>query len=170
VYHLQISQFPHNVSRFNLDGRELRTILYPWVSERVFELGEHKWSPQEANLTVLEGPELPVQSLSMGRGWGAAERQGQDVTRSVLAQARQELSAQAQPQPGAASAPAGAAPAAAPQVDSLAAGVELASLLGPDAVRLLAAWREVAGRAAGLSPSETLALAERQLAGPTDGR
>jgi hypothetical protein len=50
-----------------------------------------------------------------------------------------------------------------PEADQLALGVELASLLGPDASRLLAAWREVAARASGLSPSESLALAERQL-------
>ena len=51
------------------------------------------------------------------------------------------------------------------EVDELALGVELAALLGPDASRLLAAWREVAARASGLSPSESLALAERQLRG-----
>ena len=50
-----------------------------------------------------------------------------------------------------------------PGSDELALGVELAALLGPDALRLLAAWRDVAVRASGLSPSESLALAERQL-------
>jgi hypothetical protein len=50
-----------------------------------------------------------------------------------------------------------------PEADQLGIGVELAALLGPDATRLLAAWREVAARASGLSPSESLALAERQL-------
>ena len=38
--------------------------------------------------------------------------------------------------------------------DALALGVALATLLGPDAERLLAAWREVSTRAAGLAPSE----------------
>ena len=52
--------------------------------------------------------------------------------------------------------------------DQLALGVELAALLGPDASRLLAEWREVAGRATGLSPSETLALAERKLRESSD--
>jgi hypothetical protein len=54
-------------------------------------------------------------------------------------------------------------PAGAPLADPLALGVQLASLLGEDPAALLAAWREVAARASGLAPSESLALAEREL-------
>jgi hypothetical protein len=170
VYHLQLRQFPHMVNRFNLGERELRAILYPWVSERIFELGEHKWISHEATLTVIEGPELPMSSLQLGRGWGQAERQGTDVTKRMLALAREELAA-AQQAPAAAQPNPGGPAAAAPQgSDPLAAGVELAALLGTDAARLLAAWRSVASRAPGLTPSESLALAERDLAGPPGGR
>jgi hypothetical protein len=52
--------------------------------------------------------------------------------------------------------------------DPLALGVELAGLLGADPARLLAAWRGVAARSSGLAPSESLALAEREL-GREDG-
>lgn len=41
--------------------------------------------------------------------------------------------------------------------------LQLASLLGGDAERLLASWRQIAERAPGLTPSESLALAERQI-------
>jgi hypothetical protein len=46
--------------------------------------------------------------------------------------------------------------------DSASAAV-LAGLLGAEAERLLAAWRAVAARTGGLAPSESLALAEREL-------
>jgi hypothetical protein len=214
-YHLEIRDFPRNVNRFNMSGTEIGTVLLAWAQERVFELGDQKWNPQTAELTVLEGPEIPISGLSMGRGWPTALREGQDVTARVLAEAREAIvdgsvARMAQAQEAAAPAAAGPAealaaglgdeplvrareqavpepeipagpdevPAAAldegageaalaaveaPEVDQLALGVELAAVLGPDAARLLAAWREVAGRASGLAPSESLALAERQL-------
>jgi hypothetical protein len=178
VYHLQLRQFPHNANSFNVGESELFALLYPWVAERAIELGERKWSPHQATLTVIEGPHLPVESLSMGRGWRTAEREGTDVTEQVLAQARQQLAAaQTQHAPSAAPAasavsgtPAGAPGGPAVAADPLAAGVELAALLGPDAGGLLAAWRRIAGRAPGLTPSESLALAERELGEAPDGR
>lgn len=200
-YHVEIRDYPHNVNRFNMSGQEIGAVLLAWAQERVFELGDQRWNPQTAEMTVIEGPEIPVSSLSLGRGWPTAVREGQDVTERVLAEARgaivdgsvarmaqaQEAEAlaqsQAPPEPRAeavwperappaetAAAPLdeGAGEAALAEIetteaDQLAFGVQLAALLGPDASRLLAAWREVSGRASGLSPSETLALAERQL-------
>ena len=47
--------------------------------------------------------------------------------------------------------------------DPLALGVQLASLLGGDPAGLLAAWRQSSAEHPGLSPSETLALAEATL-------
>jgi hypothetical protein len=50
--------------------------------------------------------------------------------------------------------------------DNVVAGAtdaELRSLLGPDPDALLAAWRLAARRRSELSPSESLALAERTL-------
>jgi hypothetical protein len=180
MYHVELRQFPHNMCRFNLTEGELRTIVDPWAREKAVEFGERKWSSQTARITILEGPEMPLEQLTMGRGWRAAQRQSQDVTDGVLAFARQALAAaQAPPaavsadsQPAAqnwASAQAGlpaqsaAGSAGAALVDPLALGVQLASLLGDDPGRLLSAWKEVAARSSGLSPSESLALAERQL-------
>jgi len=205
-YHVEVREYPRNVNRFNMSGQEVGALLLAWAQERVFELGDQRWNPQTAELTVIEGPEIPVSGLSLGRGWPTAVREGQDVTQRVVAEAReaivdgsvarmaQEAEASAAveaqaPEPDVASggprepAQPGAAEAAlppldeasgeaalaaveAPEVDELALGVELAALLGPEPARLLAAWREVAGRASGLSPSESLALAERRLREP----
>jgi hypothetical protein len=222
LYHVEIRDFPRNVNRFNMSGQEIGAILLAWAQQRVFELADQRWNPQTAEITVIEGPEIPVSGLSMGRGWPTAQREGQDVTARVISEAREAIvdgsaarialeaeavaaapaealagglgdeplmvaaEPPAEPQepaaPGAADAePHGPSPPAAaepldegsgeaalaavegPGADQLALGVELAALLGPDASRLLAEWRQVAGRASGLSPSEALALAERQL-------
>lgn len=166
VYHLQLRQFPHNLCRFNLAEPELRALLAPWVLEKPLELGERKWSPHEASLTVLEGPHLKLQQLSMGRGWRTAERQGEDVTARVIAAASEAYSgAPAAPSPaGATSPPAQSSAGVDPMGDPLALGVQLASLLGDDPARLLAAWRQASEQHPGMTSSETLALAEAALA------
>ena len=167
MYHVEMRQFPHNACRFNLTEAELRPIAYPWVREQFVELGERKWSPHQARLTILEGPELSPQRLTMGRGWRAAQREGRDVTARVLAAASDALQAAAQ---AAASEP-GAFPAQgkvagegrAALADPLSVGVQIAGLLGPEAPALLEAWRAAVASAPGLAPSETLAVAEREL-------
>jgi hypothetical protein len=184
MYHVELRQFPHNMCRFNLSEAELRVIVEPWAREKVVEFGERKWSSQTARITILEGPQIPLEQLTMGRGWRAAQRKSQDVTEAVLACAREALAQQpfapvvagagaasqppAAPAPGVPAGAAAASPGAAATplgalVDPLALGVQLASLLGDDPGALLAAWKEVAARSGGLSPSESLALAERQV-------
>jgi hypothetical protein len=173
MYHVELHQFPHNMSRFNLTDADLGAIVQPWVREQVVDFGERKWSPHQARLTILEGPRIPLEQLTMGRGWRAAQRQGEDVTERVLAGAREALASAAPPVPTPDASPqppaetASASPQqpaqGAPLADPLALGVQLASLLGEDPGRLLSAWQEVAARSSGLAPSETLALAERQL-------
>ncbi|MGO9319318.1 MAG: hypothetical protein ACLQBY_00715 [Solirubrobacteraceae bacterium] len=167
MYHVELRQFPHNMCRFNLTDAELRAIVEPWAREQVVEFGERKWSSQMARITILDGPRMPLEQLTMGRGWRAAQRQSQDVTDKVLAAARDALAAAPPPVPALAASqpPSQAATPAqpAPLADPLALGVQLASLLGEDPGRLLSAWREVAARSSGLSPSESLALAERQI-------
>jgi hypothetical protein len=148
MYHLELRQFPHNTCRFNLTEQELRAVLEPWVREKFVEVGERKWSPHQAKLTILEGPRLEVQQLSMGRGWRAAQRQSEDVTERLLAQAKQ------------------ADDATAGVGDAAPAGgfaEQLLPLLGADPVALLQAWRLIAERRPELSPSESLALAEATL-------
>jgi hypothetical protein len=165
MYHVEVRHFPHNMARFNLTDAELMAIVEPWVRDQMVEFGERKWSPQQAKITIFEGPHMPLDQLTMGRGWRAAQRESEDVTDAVLAAAREHLAAPAPAStPGP---PVSAQPAAAngALADPLTLGVQLASLLGEDPAGLLAAWREVAARSSGLSPSESLALAERQRRG-----
>jgi hypothetical protein len=165
VYHIELRQFPHNFAHFNLSDAELEQLAGDWVQGRIVELGERKWNPHQARLTILEGPEIPVQELSMGRGWPTAQRRSVEVTEQVLADAR----ARSAPAPAAVQPAAGASTPAPAGGDPLALGVQMASLLGPDAMRLLEAWRAAAADKPGLSPSETLALAETALATEQSG-
>jgi len=181
VYHVELRQFPHNLCRFNLAAEELRAIVDRWARGEWIELGERKWNRHQAKLTILEGPQLPMEQLSMGRGWRAAQRQSEDVTARVIAAASEALGATAAGTPALSpagpSAPAPTSPPGEPSaarapgssadgallVDPLALGVQLASLLGDDPARLLVAWRQAAVEKPALSPSETLALAEEVL-------
>jgi len=112
MYHVELRQFPHNVCRFNLSERELRAIAERWAREQWVALGDRQWDPHQARLTILEGPEIGSDQLTMGRGWRAAQRSGSDVTAGVLADTRARLAGA----PAAAGAPpagAGVAPLAA---------------------------------------------------------
>ena len=162
MYHLELRQFPHNLCRFNLDERGLQAILGPWTREPIVELGERKWSPHQAKLTVLEGPEIPLEQLSMGRGWRAAERQSEDVTERVLAAAK----AAGGPSPG------GVAPPASPDTSLLAdsLGLELLALLGDRPAPLSRAWRLAGERFPELPAGEGLTLAERAVGSLLKGR
>lgn len=134
MFHVELRQFPHNACAFNLSEDELlERVVGPWAAGEWVELGERKWSPHRAKLTVLEGPRLELADLAMGRGWRNAEHRGKDVTASVLAHS----------------------------VSTGRAALE--SLLGAEPDALLAAWRLVAERRPDLAPSEALALAERTL-------
>lgn len=183
MYHVELRQFPHNMSRFNISHRDLQAIVEPWARGQPVELGERWWSPHTARITILEGPEIPLGRLTMGRGWRIAEREGTDVTERVVAAARQALFAVGDERAAHVAPPAeAAAPAAAPTAsaeaapappppapadtgaaalgDPFALGMQMAALLGPDAIRLLHAWRAAAAESPGLPPSDTLARAE----------
>lgn len=154
VFHLELRQFPHNACAFNLTEAELSRIVAPWSRGEWIELGERKWSPHQARLTVLEGPRLPVEELAMGRGWRNAQHQSEDVTERVIARAPASAGV----------APASVAPASGETVaESSSPDTELHPLLGPDPIALLQAWRLAARRRPELSPSESLALAEATL-------
>ena len=154
MYHLELRQFPHNLCRFNLTEQELRAIVEPWTRDPWVELGERKWRPETAKLTVLEGPQIPLSQLSMGRGWRIVQRNGKDVTERVLAAAKQEPADVA----GSPELPQQAPPDAALVADSL--GLELLALLGDGPAPLSQAWRLAAARFPERSPSECLAIAE----------
>ncbi|MGA7705183.1 MAG: hypothetical protein WB998_09845 [Solirubrobacteraceae bacterium] len=92
MYHVELRQFPHNFCHFNLTSQALReTVLDAWARGQWVEVGERRWNPLQATLTVIEGPQLSVSELSMGRGWRNASRQGTNVTADLLADARQRL-------------------------------------------------------------------------------
>jgi hypothetical protein len=153
MYHMEMRLFPHSAWTFNMSEAEVTAVVVPWARKEWVEVGERKWNPHESTLTVLEGPQLALDQLKMGRGWRAAQRNGADVTERFVgaAQALIEQDAGANP------------PAPGPDGDALGAGVRLASLLGPDAERLLESWRAVAIASPGIRPSESLALAEGAL-------
>lgn len=152
MYHLELRQFPHNLCRFNLSEQELAAIVGPWTRDPSVELGERKWRPETAKLTILEGPEIPLDELSMGRGWRIVQRNSQDVTERVLAAAKQAGAASTQ------QAPQSSPPDAALVADSL--GLELLGTLGADPQPLWHVWRVAAARFPERSASESLALAE----------
>jgi hypothetical protein len=169
MYHLELRHFPHSAWRFNLGEQELGEIVQPWVREQAIDVGERKWSPHLAKLTIIEGPKLDVAQLSMGRGWRSAQRQSEDVTQRVLDAARDAMlnPTPAGLAPAAAVAPSGSvADTALP--DPVALGVQLAGLLGPDPMALLEAWRAAAAGSPGLAPSDSLALAERAMRRASD--
>jgi hypothetical protein len=150
VYHVELRQFPHNMCRFNLSEEELvDTIVGAWAADEWIEFGERKWNPHQARLTVLEGPQLAVEELAMGRGWRNAQRHSEDVTERVLEQARARQDA--------------AAAVATSEAEAAGADEQLLALLGADPGALLASWRLTAARRPELAPSEALALAEATL-------
>ncbi len=176
MYHIELRDFPHNMCRFNLTDAGLRAILEPWARGQEFEYGEQRWNPQRATLTILEGPEIPIGELKMGRGWGLAQGRCSDVTDALITSAREAFFAVGAGGGGSAPAPAGTArkPAPAPALqsapaagvpasDAFALGVRMAALLGPDALRLLDAWQAAATSSPGSAPSEALARAEEAL-------
>ena len=170
MFHVELRHFPHVACAFNLSEAELSEIVEPWSREQWIELGERKWSPHQARLTVLEGPHLPVDELSMGRGWRNAQHGSQDVTEAVIARARasrqagEAAAAATAAQSSAASGASQAAPGAATAIVADAPGAnDILPLLGSDPDALLAAWRLAAKRRPELSPSQSLALAESTL-------
>ena len=87
MFHVELRQFPRNTHAFNLTDRELyASVLAPWTAERTFELAGQKWRPDEARLTILQGPQLQPHETSMGRGWANALKRSSDVTETVLSQ------------------------------------------------------------------------------------
>ncbi|HEV7937597.1 MAG TPA: hypothetical protein VGP18_06190 [Solirubrobacteraceae bacterium] len=161
MYHVELRQFPHNFCRFNLTETELHeAVLDAWARGEWIEFGERKWNPQQAKLIVLEGPQIPLEQLSMGRGWRIAEREGKDVTEQLVAAAHSSsVSASASV---AANEQARSQTAATLGLDPAAASlaVELLGLLGEDPVPLMRAWQLALEGHPDRAPSECLALAE----------
>jgi hypothetical protein len=163
VYHVELRQFPHNFCHFNMSEGELQeAVLDGWVRGRWIELGERKWNPEQAKLTVLEGPHLPIEELSLGRGWRNARRHGQDVTERLLAERAAAVGESAQ---GAGTMDGPAAGRAVQQAraqalaaDSLA--LEVLARLTDRPTPIAQAWRQARERYPDRPASDCLALAE----------
>jgi hypothetical protein len=187
VYHLELRHFPRNLCRFNLTEEELRaTVLEPWVADRPFELGELRWDPRQARITVLEGPKLSPELLSMGRGWRTAQRQGRNVTEELLATvgetpAQGEGKAKGPPRSPAGGAErgrstleAGGLPAPTGVREPVAGGetglmadslgLELLAQMGGEQTPLCRAWELAATRDPSAPASRALAIAELAVA------
>lgn len=180
MFHIELRQASHHLHRFNIGERELQsTVLEPWVAGTPIEMGERVWDPSTGSIVVLEGPEIPIGRLTMGRGWAIAQREGTDVTAQAIAVVRQalaEATAQATVAGGAtggvgagAAAPAGIALAtqiapadAAVLADAL--GLELLRGLGETPMSLPAAWRVAAERHPQLPIGAVLDLARGAVA------
>jgi hypothetical protein len=160
MYHVELRQFPHNFCRFNLTETELReAVLDAWARGEWIEFGERKWNPQQAKLIVVEGPQIPLEQLSMGRGWRIVEREGKDVTERLIAAAHSaNVSAAGSVPANEHGSPHAAAVGLDPALVSLVK--ELLGLLGEDPVPLMRAWQLALEGHPERTPSECLALAE----------
>jgi hypothetical protein len=98
MFHVELRQFPHVAHAFNLSAEELDArIVAPWVRGDAVELGDRRWDPGKAKLTIVEGSRLRSEDLTMGRGWSNARRGASEVTDRLLASARQTAGAAAGP-------------------------------------------------------------------------
>ncbi len=89
MYHLELRQFPHVTRVFNLTREELELrFVRPWVDGAIIEQDDRRWAPERSRLKVLEGPELRLDEMGMGRGWATASKSSTDVTDALIAEAR----------------------------------------------------------------------------------
>jgi hypothetical protein len=162
MFHVQIRRFPHNACRFNMTDQELRThVLDPWLSGEEVHLADRRWRATEATLTIVDGPRVGADVLTMGRGWRHVQREGADVTATLLAQApvsgaATDMGERAKP---------GDAPGVA--IDSLA--LELLEALTTGDQPLAAAWRLAATFTPTASAPESMQLADRAVRRLLDG-
>ena len=87
-FHVEVSSSLRRARAFNLDAERLRrTIVEPWLKNRLIDLGERQWQPRDSRLKILEGPPLDTPDLAFGQGWSNAERSAVNVTRRELGEA-----------------------------------------------------------------------------------
>lgn len=89
MYHVELRQFPHVARAFNLHREDLETrFLRPWLAGDMIDYDDRRWAADRVRLKILEGPEVTIEEMGLGRGWAEAGRSSSDVTDSVIAQAR----------------------------------------------------------------------------------
>jgi hypothetical protein len=94
VFHVEVRQFPNVARTFNLSEADLSDkVLVPWVRGQPVQIGDRKWEPAKAKLTILEGRELRSDEIGLGRGWANISRGAENVTERVLSAARAQPNA-----------------------------------------------------------------------------
>ena len=92
MFHVELRQLLHVARTFNLTREDLDArILHPWVNGDSIALQDRSWSADKSKLTIIEGPELDAGSLGLGRGWGNAVREGQDMTAALVEEALRQV-------------------------------------------------------------------------------
>lgn len=172
MFHIEVRERSHRLSRLNMTEQELAsTVLVPWVRGERIELGERTWRPEEASIRIVEGPEIPIGAMTLGRGWPTAVREGREVTQALIAAAGRQFAAGAAPGGEPSGPPPGGGPSAMAAsaaaeagllADSL--GLELLRRLSDGAIGLHEIWKVSAERHPQLSASASLEIASRALA------
>jgi hypothetical protein len=93
VFHVELRRFPHVARAFNVSEDELRTrYVIPWVRGESISLNDRPWTAdKKTRLTIYEAPAIAAEDRGLGRGWSTVTRRGQDVTASVLDDARKVI-------------------------------------------------------------------------------
>jgi hypothetical protein len=93
VFHVELRRFPHVARAFNVPKDELRTrYVIPWVRGVPISLNDRQWTAdKKTRLTIYEAPAIAAEERGMGRGWSTVTRGGQDVTDTVLDDARKVI-------------------------------------------------------------------------------
>jgi hypothetical protein len=147
MYHVELRETIHNTHLFNLEAEDLETrIVAPWLRGKVLDVGERKWVPDRTRLTILEGPQLSLGELGLGRGWNNAVRRGNDVTAEMIDSARGRLPTAA------------AVPLREPDYEH-----DLLALCASQPVSPLAAWKLADSLPGDPAPWQRLALADGTL-------
>lgn len=186
MFHVEICQAPHRLARLNLSEEDLTaTVLAPWVRGEDVQLGERTWSPRAAEITILQGPEVPIGGMAVGRGWSTASRSGKDVTEAMLSVAREAVASVSEASAGsaavagegaavtgngvAAATSGGGAVSGTPSraeerllADSL--GLNLLRALSGGEMSLRSAWRLAAESNPQMSPGSSLEIASKAIA------
>jgi hypothetical protein len=163
MFHVELRAASHRLHRLNLSEQELLgSLIQPWVRGEQIEMGDRSWSAAAGSILVLEGPEIPIGRLTMGRGWSVAQSEGSDVTQAMLDRVREAVTAAAAGGvQGAVSAPELQAAVTDAGVLADALGLELLRSLGETPMSLPSAWRVAAKRHPQLPINVSLELAQR---------
>jgi hypothetical protein len=93
VFHVELRRFPHVARAFNVPEDELRTrYVIPWVRRVPITLNDRQWPPdKKTRLTIYEAPAIAAEERGLGRGWSTVTRGGEEVTATVLDDAKKVI-------------------------------------------------------------------------------